>query len=132
MKPECTKATRVPGRSPRVPAIVFALLALAALGNFRGLALDAGQWVFVCAPENDLHRVMTANAGPGHAPPRFDSPAAAVANAPDGAAVLFLADGYPERTTDIAPTVLQVPEGKWLRLYAESPTALPELEIGSP
>lgn len=125
-------ATSGSRRSPRLPAVVFALLALTVLGDFRNLALAEGRWVFACAPENDLHRVMTANARPGQAPPRFDSPAAAVANAPDGAAVLFLADGYPDRPTEVTPAVLEAAERKGLRLYIEFPAALPGLTIGSP
>lgn len=98
----------------------------------RQASAAEGHWTFACKSDNDLFRVLAANAGPSHPPARFDSPAAAVAETANGGAILCLADGYPERTTDLDETVLRTAENKGLRVYVEFPSKLPELEIGDP
>ena len=59
--------------------------------------------VFCCAADNDLYRVLTAA---GVACSRHDRPADAVRAAPEGAGVLILADGYPERPTVVPAAAL--------------------------
>ncbi len=85
--------------------------------------------VFCGAEGNDLYRVMSAG---GARYPRYDSPAAAIAAAPRGGAVLILADGYPSVTTTLAPDLLERALKKKLRLYIEYPSSLPGLAAGSP
>jgi hypothetical protein len=82
---------------------------------------------FSCAAGNDLYRLMSGTGAPAE---RFDRPADAVEKAPDGAAVLIFADGYPQRLTDVAGAVLDRARAKHLRLYVEFPAALPGVEIG--
>jgi hypothetical protein len=57
---------------------------------------------------------------------------AAVRAAPQGAGVLILADGYPQRATPIEPAALDEAARKGLRVYVEYPAALPGLEVSSP
>jgi hypothetical protein len=83
---------------------------------------------FCCGVRNDLYHAVSA----ASACPRYDLPLAAVEAAPEGSAVLLLAEGYPE-----APLVLEA--GLWeraaarrLRLYVEFPGALPGLAVGAP
>ncbi len=80
-----------------------------------------------CSADNDLYRVLQQNDIPAR---RFHSPRQAVLTAPDGAGVLILADGYPEKTTDIEQSVFALAERKKLRLYVEFPTSLPGLDMG--
>lgn len=85
--------------------------------------------VFASRSDNDLYRVLAST---GVACPRFDSAAEAVRKAPRGAGVLILADGYPDKTTDIDASLLDAAADKGLRLYVEYPSALPGLELGKP
>jgi len=85
--------------------------------------------VFACAADNDLYRVMTAAGG---LYPRYASAAEAVRQAPAGAGLLILADGYPRKTTSIAPAVFDQAARKDLRLYVEYPAALPDMTVGPP
>ena len=99
------------------------------LGMGAGLpAADAASLAVVCAADNDLFRVLSANK---IARRRFDSAAEAV-RATDGGAVLILADGYPGKTTTVDPALLDKAAGKKLRLYVEYPAALAGLEFGKP
>ena len=82
-----------------------------------------------CQPENDLYRVLVANRVDCA---RFDTPQEAVAAATEGAGVLILADGYPERTTDIPAAVFDEAVRKKVRLYVEFPAALPGIAVGAP
>jgi hypothetical protein len=108
------------------------LAAAAVLAGMASMAWAAGQprFVFACRPDNDLYRVVETSLG--QAPPRFESPAAAIAHAPAGTAVLILADGYPEQTTAVDPAVLAAAAGKALRLYVEYPATLPGLAVAAP
>lgn len=104
---------------------LIGLLAAAAPAK-EGAAL---RLVFCCRPENDLYRVVTAG---GRAFSRFDTPAEAVAQAPEGAGVLLLADGYPQKTTPLDAALFEQARARRLRLYVEYPSALPGLEVGPP
>jgi hypothetical protein len=111
----------------RLVVLCAALGAPAALGGER--AGPARAWVFACAPDNDLFRAVTAG---GIACPRFATAAEAVEAAAEGAAVLVLADGYPDRPTPVPLTTFDDAARKRLRLYVEYPELLPDLELGPP
>jgi hypothetical protein len=83
----------------------------------------------VGSAENDLVRGLTRGGTP---PKRFESPLAAVNDAPAGSAVLVLADGYPERRTQIDREALAVAQRKELKLYIEYPEAVADVEFGAP
>jgi hypothetical protein len=85
--------------------------------------------VFACRETNDLFR---AAADGGVALRRYDSAVEALANAPNGAALLLLAEGYPEATTSVPPTLLADSVARGVRVYLEYPAALPGLELGPP
>jgi len=63
---------------------------------------------------------------------RYDAPEEAVAQASPGSGVLVLAEGYPEKTTHLAPETFQQAADKRLRLYVEFPSFVPGLQIGEP
>lgn len=110
-------------------AVAFALATLCA----SLAALEAAQaplWTFACSPTNDLYRV--ASSALGQAPPRYDLAADAVTAAPKGTAVLVLADGYPDRPTEVGETWLARAAEKDLRVYLEYPATLPDLAVGAP
>ena len=85
--------------------------------------------VFCCRADNDLFRVLSDN---GMRCPRYDTPGEAAGKAPAGAGVLILADGYPQQSTVVEPSVLEAAGSKRLRLYVEYPSALPGIELGQP
>jgi hypothetical protein len=114
--------------------VVFVVVAvsriLAANGAADAEAANRGlKLVFACAADNDLYRVMTAAGG---AYPRYANAVEAVQGASNGAGVLILADGYPQKTTSIAPPVFGQAAQKNLRLYVEYPTALLGMTVGQP
>jgi hypothetical protein len=114
-----------------MPAHRLCLVLLSALilsGGVRA-AEPAVKLVFACRADSDLYRVLGAT---GVQPPRYDTPAAAVAAAPDGAGVLVLADGYPAQTTAVPDEVFEQAKSKRLRLYVEYPAALPGLKCEPP
>jgi len=100
-----------------------------ACGTLLGAESASPGLVFACAADNDLYAVLAAN---GVVCPRYDSPAAALAAADNGAGVLLLADGYPHQTQTIEPALFDLAASKRLRLYVEYPTSLPGLEVGAP
>ena len=86
--------------------------------------------VFACEPNNDLYRAVVA--GSGDRPVRADQPAEAVDRAPEGAALLLLADRYPAKRTTVNPDVLRAARAKRLRLFIEFPQSLPGIEFAEP
>ncbi len=84
---------------------------------------------FCCSADNDLYRVLDVN---GTALPRFDDPARAIRAADEGAGVLILADGYPQKTTDVDDALFELAAEKELRLYVEFPGQLPGIDVGKP
>jgi hypothetical protein len=84
---------------------------------------------FSCGEDNDLYRAAT---GSGIACVREEQPDEILRRAPDGSGVLILADGYPDRPTNINSELFQLATHKRLRLYIEFPVSLPGLEVGSP
>lgn len=87
------------------------------------------QLIFSCYENNDLYKVLSAGS---REYPRYDTPDEAVQKAPNGAGLLILADGYPDKTTNIASESFELAEKKNLRLYIEYPKNLPGIEAGKP
>jgi len=85
--------------------------------------------VFCCAADNDLYQVMTSQRTRF---PRYSSAKEAVDAAPEGAGVLILADGYPQKTTTVNAALFDQAAKKRLRLYVEYPTLLPDMKVGKP
>ncbi|MBN2293474.1 MAG: ThuA domain-containing protein [Pirellulales bacterium] len=83
--------------------------------------------VFCCRGDNDLYRVMAVD---GKKYQRFDTPVQAVKNAPQGAGLLFLADRYPQKITQIDQQIFEQAAKKKLRLYVEYSASLPDLSVG--
>ncbi|NQU22710.1 MAG: hypothetical protein HQ567_15645 [Candidatus Nealsonbacteria bacterium] len=108
------------------PFLVVALLSLIATARAADDRLNV---VFCCDTQNDLYRAMTAD---GTSYPRHDSAKEAIDAAGASAAVLILADGYPQKTTRIDPTAFERAAKKRLRLYVEYPASLPDVEVGRP
>ncbi len=113
------------------PVLLPGAIVLAVGGIADALAAETPPLalVFACRADNDLHRIVTAN---GTAYCRFDAAADAVERAPRGSGVLILADGYPDRTTDLGPALFDAAHKKGLRLYVEYPSSLPEVDLGKP
>jgi len=85
--------------------------------------------VFKCSHDNDLYRIVSAD---DKMCLRCDDAAEAIDRAADRSAVLVLADGYPEATTDFPLEAWEKVRTRNLRLYIEYPTAIPDLELGRP
>lgn len=81
---------------------------------------------FCCSPSNDLYCALTPR------PSRYDTPTQALANAPDGSALLILADNYPTRRTQLDDAFFATATKKRLRLYLEFPSTVPGVEFGAP
>src|SRR5579872_2988148 len=92
----------------------------------RSYAAPPPNLVFSCQASNDLYRVLAAN---GQTFPRFDSPALAVAQAPERAGVLILANSYPTRQTPVDKALFETAARKKLRLYLEFPSQAPGLSF---
>jgi hypothetical protein len=85
--------------------------------------------VFKCSADNDLFRVLKDM---GFKYPRFTSPAKAIDQAPEGSAVLSLADEYPRPADTIDEKLLDRAAEKKLRMFIEYPASLPGLALGEP
>ncbi len=90
----------------------------------------AAPFTFSCRADNDLYAALVK--GRGAPAVRFDAPGDAVAAAPEGGAVLLLADGYPDRTTPLSSSLFEAAARKRLRLYVEFPSYLPGQDVGTP
>lgn len=82
--------------------------------------------IFCGNATNDLYKVLKVE---GFIIKRVDSPSNAIISAPERSAVFIIADGYPERRTEISPKLLELARQKKLRLYIEYPAALPDLHM---
>jgi hypothetical protein len=78
--------------------------------------------VICCNADNDLFRLL-----PGSS--RVDTPNDAIDRAADGSAVLILADGYPQKRTELPGDLFDRARAKQLRLYVEYPSHLPGLKL---
>ncbi|WP_430965236.1 hypothetical protein [Spongiimicrobium sp. 2-473A-2-J] len=81
---------------------------------------------FCGSAENDLYQLLIAEKFNVH---RYDTPEAAVANAPKGSGVIIAADAYPEERTVVPHSVYEMAAQKKVRLYMEYPQSVPGLEI---
>jgi len=108
----------------------FPLLAPAALAAALCCQAHAGpRLALCCSPDNDLLTVLSAS---GLDAARFDTPTEALEHAAEGSAILVLAEGYPERTTDVPEDLVERAVARNVRLYIEYPTALSGLGVGAP
>lgn len=114
--------------------IAISLVAVAALGCSAAAQVSQGKdargpLVFACDAGNDLYQVVTQNLGKF---PRYDTAAQAVEAARDGDGLLILADGYPQKATEVPAAVFAAAAKKNLRLYVEYPASLAGVEVGKP
>jgi hypothetical protein len=78
---------------------------------------------------NDLYRVLSHSRIRVR---RYDTPAAALAGAKPGSALLILAGGYPKDRTQVPQDLLTRAREKALRTFIEYPASLPGVTLGSP
>jgi len=90
---------------------------------------EPDKWVLSCEKDNDILLMLSQS---GQACVRFESPEAAIQGAPEGSAVLLLADAYPTKTLELRPALFAAARGKKLNLYIEFPGFLPGLSVGKP
>jgi hypothetical protein len=113
-----------------VPLVFPSLLLGLLLCVEISLAQNPGfRLAFVCRADNDLYRVVKEA---GIEADRFDSPEAALAGDPTHAALLILADRYPDGLTEVPASVLRSIENRKQRLFVEYPSSLPGLQFGKP
>lgn len=104
-------------------------MAAAADAALAGEDSSGESLVFACSEGNDLFQVARAS---GLECSRHPTGMEAVRQAPPRAAVMILADGYPQRTTPLEMTLVEEAARKRLRLYVEFPGWLPGMEVGPP
>ena len=104
----------------------FLLMSAALLASIEAVAANhAANLSFVCSPENDLFRALRTKAR------IFPSAAAAIQAAPEGTAVVILADRYPQACAPFDETLAGDAGKKAMRLYVEYPSWLPQ-QTGAP
>lgn len=86
-------------------------------------------WQIVARSDNDLVRVLNDVGAKVH---RFDDAATAILQAPEGAGLLVLADGYPTATTQLSTELYDQARKRKLRLYVEYPSSVASLKLGDP
>ncbi len=99
----------------------------AVAGNKGKPAAKAADLIFVCEPGNDIYRVAVKS---GKRYARFDNALKAAKSAAAGAAILILADGYPDSRTVVPEEVFSVAAKKKIRLYIEFPQSVPGMKLG--
>ncbi len=106
-------------RSGRIlsPLLMPAILFPFGDGN---MAQEKVTLTFVCCADNDLCLAVKAA---GIRTQRYDSPEAALDAVLADGGMLILADGYPDRITEISPAVFERIEANKIRLYVEYPSA---------
>ncbi|MEW6755394.1 MAG: hypothetical protein AB1505_31095 [Candidatus Latescibacterota bacterium] len=82
-----------------------------------------------CAETNDLYRVLAAA---GARPARCATLGEALGSAPEGSAVLSLADAYPAPGPPVDAEALRRAGARGLRLYLEYPAAVAGVPLGEP
>jgi hypothetical protein len=110
--------------------LICVLVAVAVASEFELSARPTGL-NFCCSPQNDLFIVARQS---GLQCQRFEAVSQAIEQAPAGTAVLILADGYPDRFTQVDKADLERARSRDLRLFIEypAPATFPELELGKP
>jgi hypothetical protein len=110
-------------------SVVALAVAIGLAVSLPAEVLAAPPWSFACDERNDLYQAMRDG---GTECPRYATAEEAVRAAEEGASLLILADGYPEKTTVVAPAVYEAAARKQLRLYVEYPEQLPDLPVCPP
>jgi len=105
------------------------LLMIFLLTCFSFACSDKSHITLSCREDNDLFLTLTQNNIECY---RYGTPDEAVSNAPEGSAVLVLADGYPDKVTMIDSLFFKKAADKRLRLYIEYPSYLPGVKTGTP
>jgi hypothetical protein len=83
----------------------------------------------VCRDDNDLYQALGAAGAPRQ---RVASLQAGLEAAPEGGAVLALADDYPRPALAVTEADLDVARTRGLRLLLEYPAAVPGVPLGPP
>ena len=113
--------------------ILFRLSLMLVLGSWLQTDLRAAtapaRVCLCCRAENDLWQVLRSN---GVECARYDTAQETLAAAKEGGAALILADGYPERTTEVPRSVFEEAARKRVRVYVEYPGEVPGLKTGTP
>src|SRR5882724_13718971 len=99
----------------RVPLFMLAFL-LGCVMESVGLGRATPAITLSCSENNDLYVVLNKS---GLKPKRFETPSGAIASAPEGSAVLLLADDYPRGLLALSPQIFDEAAAKHLRLYVE-------------
>lgn len=84
---------------------------------------------FKCRADNDLYSALAAS---NRVYPRYPTASEAIEKAAAGAAVLVLADDYPDSATAVSAALFDRAAEKRLRLFIEYPLAIPGFEVGAP
>ena len=84
---------------------------------------------FSCSASNDLYILLASGSRPL---PRHDAPEKAIEQSAPGSGVLILAEGYPEKATQLGTGIFRMAKEKRLRLYIEFPSLVPGLHVGRP
>src|SRR5579863_1222378 len=85
--------------------------------------------VFSCSASNDLYKLLASGPVPLR---RYQTPQEAVAQSAPGSGVLVLAEGYPEKATELGTGIFRMATEKRLRLYIEFPSLVPGFRVGEP
>jgi hypothetical protein len=99
------------------------------MGMQLAIASSPAALCLCCRPENDLWRILNAN---GVDCARYETAGEAVAAAREGCGVLILAEGYPDRGTDILAPIFDEAARKKVHSYVEYPASVPGLGVGTP
>ncbi|NLP12393.1 hypothetical protein GX408_18485, partial [bacterium] len=111
--------------------VLFTIL-LAVVSFFRCAdqpASDSPSLTFCCLKNNDLYQILSPSKVLSCA--RWETVEQAISAAPPRSGVLILADGYPDRRTEIDAALLADARAKGLRVYLEFPASLPGLPVDS-
>lgn len=108
-------------------ALVFLLVSILFVTTSVSVASRENAVFLCCSQDNDLYKVLRQN---GIAVERFESSLQAVSKASTGGGVLILAEGYPQKVTEIKSSVFALAKKKNLRLYVEYPGTLPGMKVG--
>jgi hypothetical protein len=98
------------------------------LTGFLAACSDKNDITLSCNEDNDLYLTLLDNRIDCI---RYMTPDEAVSNAPEGSAVMILADGYPGKTTVTDSLLFRKAADKRLRLYIEYPSYLPGVQTGA-
>jgi hypothetical protein len=109
----------------KISCFLFTLLLLISVPSCNTKSLNS--ITLSCLDNNDLYLTLKENKVPCL---RYDTPAEAINNTTEGSGVMILADGYPDKTTEMDTSLFETARKKNLRLYLEYPSYLPGEELG--